>query len=339
MFDTEMAAGARKVVEICAGVKPGENVLVLTDTDRPFSISKALSVAATAAGAKVAVLIAPPRSLPGEEPDKIAASAMEGSDVVLAVTTQTVAHTEALHKALQKGARVLAMTECTEQTLMRGPIEADFVLLSKVVEALEEKFNTARLASVSAPGGTDIRLDLTGRIASTCPGICHEPGKMIGIPDVEVYIAPIEDRTEGVIVIDGSCSQIGLIEEPVTIEVERGKVKALRGGKEARQIEAILASSKDNSVYVVAEFAVGLNPKAKLVGKIIEDEGTYGTGHFALGNNTGFGGMNRSSLHLDLVYRNPTILFDGEPLMVKGELLGPLGECLREREGEENRRR
>ena len=320
MGQTERAEGARKVVETCAGVKPGESVLIITDTRRPYSVAESLAAVARALKSHVSVMVMSPLKMPGEEPDKIVAGAMNRADVIFTPTTMTLGHTAALAKALKSGARCLVLTECTEQTLSSGGIEADFVGLRPLVDCVAERFNKARKVHITAPGGTEVWLDITGRKAATCSGICHNSGQMIGIPDLEVYVAPREDRTEGTIVVDGAMTGIGLIKNPVRIEVEKGRVRSIRGAKEADTLNALLDKTGDSACQVIAEFAIGLNPKAKLRGRIIEDEGVYGTGHFALGNNSGFGGMNKAPIHFDMVYLAPTVIFDDKVFMKQGRL-------------------
>lgn len=328
MFQMELAKGAKKIVEICAGVKPQENVLIITDNGRPYSVSEALAVAATAIDGKVTVIITSPLKLPGEEPNKIVGAAMKQADVIFAATTRTVGHSTALAEALNAGARCLAMTECSEDTLISGAIEADFMALKPIIDFVVKKFNLANQVHVQAVGGTDIWLDISGRKAASCSGICRNPGQMMGIPDLEVYIAPIEEKTAGKLIVDGSLTSIGLAEHPVTVEVEGGKVISISGGKEAEKLQSFLDSTKDASSYVIAEFAIGLNPKGRVRGNIIEDEGVYGTGHFALGNNIGFGGLNKAPIHLDMVYWKPAIEFDGEYFMKDGQLCNLDGQLL-----------
>lgn len=144
---------------------------------------------------------------------------------------------------------------------------------------------------------------------------------MIGIPNVEVYIAPREENTEGVLVADASCSMIGLLKHPMTIIIQKGKAVSITGEKEAEQLKSILATTNNNSSYIIAEFAIGLNPKGTVIGNIINDEGIYGTGHFALGKNISFGGKNKSPLHIDMVYWKPTIYLDGDLFMKDGLLV------------------
>jgi leucyl aminopeptidase (aminopeptidase T) len=316
----DLASGAKKVVEVCAGVKPGETVLIITDKDRPFSVASALAGAADAIGAEVNILIAPPLRLPGEEPGSLVAAALKESNVVFAATTQTIGHSDCLRKALNGGTRCLALTGCTEHTFTSGAIEADFLKIGSLVEFVKNRFDAAKKVHVSAPGGTHIQLDIDGRKASTCSGLCHNPGEMIGIPDVEVYIAPNEDQTFGKLVVDASFSSFGLIESPVCIGIEKGIVTSIEGGKEAQKLTDLLDSIDDSAARVIAEFAIGLNPKGKVRGNIIEDEGVYGTGHFALGNNIGFGGLNKAPIHFDMVYHKPTIYLDGKVFMENGRL-------------------
>lgn len=316
----EMDKGARKIIEICAGLKAGEHVLIITDDGRPRSVSEALANAATASNGKVTVIFTSAEEISGKGPNRIIAAAMKHADVIFAPTSRTLGHSSPLTEALKKGARALLLTECTEQTLISGAIEADFMALKPLVDFVEKKLNGADRVHVRASGGTDIWLNIHGRKAATCSGICHKPGDMIGIPDVEVYIAPIEEKTEGEIVIDASCSYLGLVKDPITIKVEKGMSKSIIGGKEAEELRSILAATGDQASYVISEFAVGLNPKGMVRGNIIEDEGVYGTGHFALGNNIAFGGRNKAPIHFDMVYWQPTIELDGKHFIKEGRL-------------------
>ena len=108
----------------------------------------------------------------------------------------------------------------------------------------------------------------------------------------------------------------------MVLKIENGKVVSIEGGKEADRLKSILKDSGDENSYNIAEFAIGLNDRAKVIGDIIEEEGVYGTGHFAVGNNVHFGGVNYAPIHLDMVYFHPTIEIDGKIIMEKGVLVG-----------------
>ena len=72
----------------------------------------------------------------------------------------------------------------------------------------------------------------------------------------------------------------------------------------------------DNNINILAEFGIGLNPKATLIGNTLLDEKSLGTAHIALGMNTVFGGINNCSYHLDQIFKNPKILVDGKILKI-----------------------
>ena len=78
----------------------------------------------------------------------------------------------------------------------------------------------------------------------------------------------------------------------------------------------------DEKVYCVGELGVGLNSKCSLNGLMLEDEGCARTMHFGVGSNTGFFGAIECPIHLDLVFREPTIKVDGKTIVEKGEVTG-----------------
>ena len=317
----DMAKGAKKIVEVCGGVKPGEKVLIVTDTGREFSITEALAQAASAAGAETAVIITEPGKKPGEEPNPTVAAAMMGADVIISPTTRTIYHSQATSNALANGAKLLSLTEVTEKVLISGGIDADFVALQPRVRKLTEIFDKGSKVHITAKGGTDLYLDITGRPGCCCSGLCLDPGDKLGIPELEAFIAPIETYTHGKIVIDATIAGYGGVNEPVTITVEDGHAVAFEGGAEAKALENMVEAADSPAAYNIVEIGIGLNDCARVIGEIIEDEGAYGTGHFAFGNDIHFGGISDAPIHLDMVYYGPTIEVDGEIVMRDGVLL------------------
>jgi leucyl aminopeptidase (aminopeptidase T) len=317
----DMAKGARKIVEVCAGVKAGEKVLIVTDSGIMFSITEALAANAVALGAETAVIITSPGRKPGEEPNALVTAAMQGADVILSPTTRTIFHSKATAQALAKGARLLSLTEATEKVLVSGGIEADFVALQPRVQKLKGLFEQGSKVHITAPQGTDLYLDIRGRPAQACSGLCLNPGEKIGIPELEVFIAPLETYTYGKIVIDACIAGYGRVHTPVTIDVEKGRAVAIHGEAEAEALCAMLAAAQSDNAHNIVEIGIGLNDCAHVIGEIIEDEGAYGTGHFAFGNNVYFGGQSEAPIHLDMVYFTPTIELDGMIVMRDGVLI------------------
>jgi len=69
----------------------------------------------------------------------------------------------------------------------------------------------------------------------------------------------------------------------------------------------------DSGARTIAELGIGLNPKARLVGIMLEDEKAYRTAHIAFGDNIGFpGGVSNSTTHIDYLVHRPTIIARSE---------------------------
>lgn len=313
-----MMRGAMKLVEICAGVKKGENVLIVTDTKK-VSIAEALAAAAYAKGAETTLIIMTPRKVHSEEPPKTVAAAMKEADVIFAPTTYSISRTKATVEALKVGARMITMPDYTEDMLITGGIEADFMALKQLAERLAKVY-FGEIINVTSPTGTKLKAVIKGRKPNIETGICHKPGDFGPPPDVEVNIPPVEGTAEGVLIVDASASGIGLIKEPVKVMVKGGFITSIEGGEEAEKLRKMLEAAKDSNVYNIAEVGLGLNPKARLIGRLLEDEGVLGTAHIGVGSSLPLGGKIQASLHIDLIIRNPTIDIDGKKIVENGEL-------------------
>ena len=243
------------------------------------------------------------------------------ADVLFCVTANTLGYTKAVDACKKNGCRVAAITDVLEDAFMKGSIEVNYEAMAPVIAGVEKAFNEASHVQITAPGGTSITLSIQGRKAFTCPGVLHAPGGLIGLPGMEVYIAPVEEQTNGILVADASGSGLGKLEDPVRISIEAGRAYDISGGKQAKMLADRLKATNNPNSYVIAEFAIGLNPFAELVGHIAIDEGIYGTGHFALGNNLGFAGKNDAPQHFDMVYWKPTIYLDEKLFMKDGRLV------------------
>lgn len=316
-IDETLMPGARRIVSVCAGVQPGEQVTIVSDTARPLLVITALLEAVGEAGGIGSVIVT--RPVPsGSEPPGVVRAAIHASDVTLAVTSGALYHTRAVQDA--KELRFLGLTAFIPEVLREGGVFADFPALAPRAYRLAELLSDAGIARVTAPGGTDLTVDLTGRKAVPITAMARFAGDKNGCPDIEAFIAPLETSANGVVVVDASASVAGVLSESIRITVEHGRAVSIEGEKDAAKVRAALEAAGTDAVYQLAEFAFGLNPEGIIRGVIVEDEGVAGTGHIALGSNIHFGGTNDASLHLDFVYRDPTLWLDGEQVAIVSNL-------------------
>jgi 2,5-dihydroxypyridine 5,6-dioxygenase len=324
MKNLEMIKGIRTLLDKCARVQAGEKVLIVADMHN-FRIAEILATAAIERDTEVVVCFMTPRKAHGENPPETIISAMMKADVVFEPTTYSLTRSEATQKAAQAGARVVSMPAYVEEMLISGAIEADFPAHEETVEALANLFTQATTARLTAPGGTNITMDLGGpaRRGDTGKGFCPGPGTICGPPNIEANISPIEETAEGRVVADVSVPdpQMGVLSAPIELTVKDGFVTEIKGGTDAANLRKILEEQKDHTVYNIAELGIGLNPKARICGIMLEDEGALGTAHIGIGDNHTSGGIVHAPLHLDMIISNPTLELDGKIVIKDSELL------------------
>jgi len=316
------AEGAQILVNVCGCVKPGENVVVVTDTNK-VHIAEYIITAAREKKAEVVSIVMAPRKAHGEEPPRTVAAAVKEADVVFAVTTFSLFHTKARQEACKSGARWINLPDFSRETLCSEALRVDFLSRKKLVDKLYSILLNGSRVRVITERGTDIEFSIKGRTPIREYGISDEPGMVSSPPDIEVCIAPVEGTANGRIIVDGSIvlPEIGPLPKgrEVILTVKDGFIREIDGGPEARKFKEVLESANNPYVYNIAEFGVGLNPKCKLSGSMLEDEGVYGTIHFGIGDNHTIGGTIKAPMHIDVVIKEPTVIVDGEIIIDHGE--------------------
>jgi len=315
-----MSKGAKTLVEVCAGVKSHENVLIVTDF-MMMTIAEAVAAAAYHAGAEVMIGTILPRSGHGQEPPPPIAEAMKKADVIFTPVTYSITHTRAVKEACEAGSRIIALTDYREHMLIKGGLDADFHETKEMCLKFARAFEKSNEAVLTSTAGTHLTMRKEGRPGNALFCIV-EPGQMSPAPNVEANFSPTEGSAEGVIVADASIPyiDIGVLTEPVTATVEKGMITDIQGGHQAKILADDLKSRNDGQVYNVAELGVGLNPKCIMQGVMLEDEGVYGSVHIGIGTNITLGGNVKAAIHYDLLMWEATIELDGNVILEKGQV-------------------
>ena len=306
---------AEGVLTSCLAVKPGEEVLIITDDSRK-EIGEAIYEAAGNLGCEKLLMVMAELELNGEEPPKAVAEAMKAADVVIAPTAKSLTHTNARIEAAKAGTRVATMPGITKEMFSRGAMTADYNEVEKLTATVTEMLTKASTARIEKDDKVlTIRLD--GRDGVPSPGVYREAGKCGNLPSGEAYIAPLEDGSDGEMIIDGSMVGIGKLESPLHMVISGGKLRSVTGEKS----EALDVLLKNETNGTLCELGIGTNEAAILNGIILEDEKVYGTVHIAFGTNTSFGGTNKAECHMDGIILKPTLYLDDKKVIENGVFL------------------
>jgi leucyl aminopeptidase (aminopeptidase T) len=314
----ELKEAARVALTDCAAVKKGENVVIVTDEPKR-RIGTAFWETAKELEAEAIFCEIIPRSTNGEEPPRAVASLLRGCNVFMIPTSKSLSHTDARRQACAGGARGATLPNITEDSMKRT-LRADYDRIEQRTRQVVSLLAGASEAHVLTELGTDITMSIEGRSCLEDTGIVRDPGSFSNLPAGEAYLAPLEGTAKGKIVVDGSCAGIGVIREPIAIEVEEGYAAGISGGDEAKALlQLILRFGKE--ARNIAELGVGTNDMAILSGSVLEDEKVMGTVHIALGDNISMGGKVAVPSHLDLIVKFPTLIVDSKEIIKEGKLL------------------
>lgn len=313
---------AKRVVEKLLAVKPGEKVLIVTDFERPQSITQALLSVIEANGAEGMVFNIKPRDHGGIDPPPPVAEAMKQVDVTILQMSFATIHTRPIREAVAAGKRVCEFWGISEDMMLRGALTEDPDWVEAVTDKVADLLSKGKVFRMTTPDGTDVSANIEGRVVTTLSGGAREPGTFCSVPLGEAAVAPVEGTGEGV--ITGAYlvehREIGRPREPLTLRFKDGKVVAVEGGVEAQRLQALL-DSLDESARNFAEVAIGTNRKSRLDVGLREAKKAWGTAHIAIGDNQSLGGKVESPLHIDFIFRTPTVSIDDQVVVENGRLL------------------
>jgi len=303
------------LLEKCAHVRKGEEVLVLADDLQAPELSTAISTAASKLHAH-AVSIVYPAIAPYREPPRAVLSAMKSADVVIACSTTPIA-SGVIEEALQARARILSMFRITIDALCRT-VPIDYRALTHEMKRIKKILDASHAIEIASPRGTNLCVEMANRPTLLALGSVRKPGEIDFIPAGAIGVAPLEGTAEGRVVVDGTILGFGRCLKPITFEIEKGRVKKVKEGNNWKGLRQLLR--RDDNASMLCEIGLGANPKAKLVGGP-EDERVRGSVHFGLGENRYFGGILASESHLDGTMLGATLKVDGRELVRDGRLL------------------
>lgn len=214
------------------------------------------------------------------------------------------------------------MPGITEEIILRS-VNVDFYKMQSAAGLLKDALKNAMQLHITTEEGTDIHVGIKDRNFIGDIGLAER--KMCNLPCGEIYCAPLETGADGMIVFNASIADIGLLKEPLKVIMQKGRIAKFESRDEELVKRITALTDVDEDAVTIGELGIGVNPGARITGNMLEDEKAAGTAHIAFGNNTDFGGKNRSKIHRDYLFYRPTIevmFADGAKklIMKKGEI-------------------
>jgi len=220
-------------------------------------------------------------------------------DVIVALTRFSTSHTS--FRKLLTGScpvRYASMPHFTRDMFF-GAMNVNWEQLAASTNTLGRALHGADRCEVKSPNGTEILFQVSGRPFILDDGMLRQTGEFGNLPAGEVFIAPVEGTTEGILVLEWG--PIERFSSPVTVRIKKGRAVSITGEdpESVQWLEEALAAHPENTN--VAELGIGTNPAASRPDNILESEKILGTIHVAFGDNHTFGGTTVAPFHQDFV--------------------------------------
>jgi leucyl aminopeptidase (aminopeptidase T) len=260
----------------------------------------------------------------GAEPGTEVAQKMKSAEVVIAVTTYSLTHTDARMSATKAGTRVASMPFfLADMFFPEGPMDADYTKVKEESEKLAKLITDAKEVVVKTSAGTSMKFSLKGRNGLVESGIFTHKGAWGNLPAGEAYTAPLEGTAEGTIVVEKGWHP--RLAEEMRLIFSCGVVIEIQGGGiVGDELRELLRLEIDEEPYKsrrnLAEFGIGTNPNARRPDNVLEAEKIRGTVHLAIGDNSHMGGKVNVDLHQDFILPEPDVFTDGRLMMSKGKV-------------------
>lgn len=331
------------MLNVNMALKDGEKLLVVTDVPtldewkiqgipkveeitRRAILAKAVSEIAAAEfdGSSVEFVAYPSVGRDGVNVGREIEEKMKAANVVLAITTYSLSHTDARENANKAGTRIASMPLfLPEMFYVKGPMSADYQKILKESRKIADLITASNEARIKSRAGTDLSLSLQGRKGQMDVGILTENGSWGNLPAGEAYCTPLERTAEGKVVVPKGW--FPYLDESMVLSFKHGEVTSIEGGgKVGEGFSKLLSLDDSNEPYRsrrnVAELGIGTNPYAKRPDNVLEAEKMRGTVHVAIGDNFHMGGGVKADMHEDFVIPSPTLMLDNKLVMKNGKL-------------------
>ncbi len=191
------------------------------------------------------------------------------------------------------------------------------------------RHNTQKLRDVLKLGKTlTIQMD-SGRFLSfemehsTCfadSGIVQNSGDIGCIPGGRVLVKPVEGTAAGDLLINGSLSSVGILQDPVRFVIGDGKLKKIYTKSDISNFRAGLRAKNKNRRSLV-RVGIGLNPHGKITGNCFVDERASGVIHLAFGDESDFRSNILNPTLSIATIKKASVKIDNKLILKRGKLV------------------
>ncbi|HWR61547.1 MAG TPA: aminopeptidase [Clostridia bacterium] len=330
MYQSDLQKATNLLVNDLLKTKKDEIFVITADTEADDSVIKYIARSASMAGAKAMVVLIPTPlgvSMAADPfiPLEPLCGVLENADIWVELNNKWLLYSTPFYRAKKNnpGLRHMCLTGTGADTLVQCVGKVDYETMRRFSEKLCEKIRKAENVRMVFEGGDEVTFRNAPEHPVSCKlGYADKPGTHLFVG--QISWTPELESIRGTICLNGSIApDIGLLQTAVKLEVEKGRILSISGGKEAKKFEDWLRGFNHAQMLCIAHAGLGFNPGAKLAGDILQDQRVWGSATWGFGS-IGAGllppnGVEAPS-HSDTVSINISIYLDGKPLWLSGDI-------------------
>ena len=341
MYEYELTNACLKLLRDSFKLQKDETVVITVDTKSNQEVAEATAEATVILGAKPVVINikAPRGNGKAGDPDlpiETLVGAIKGADAWVEYNYEWLFYSTVYDRAMEenKELKYMCLVGATPEMIINNIGKIDIPVLADLIHKVTDVTEEAVHVKITSPSGSDVEFDnKKGREFGVADGLVEKgiAKMLIG----QIGWAPEFETINGVIVADGSINPpCGIVDAPVKIYVENGKVVNVEGGQSAQEFYQWMKSFDDPNMFNVAHLCYGLGPYAQLTGEVCEDERVWGCVECGFGN---IGacltipdipeGIPAAS-HSDVICLNSSVWLDGVQFLDEGKVVGPNEEIV-----------
>lgn len=350
---SKLSEAAIVAMRDCLGLRPGEEVLILTNFESPdsFEVSKALFDATKELGGRPVMMVQEAKTTVDYAENAVLKAMEAAPDIIISISTFKMGkdpfgmnigyvgrdgqkYDHIYHRLMEGDRRIRGFwsPSITKDTFERT-VAVDYAEMQSMAKKLKDVLDAGENVHVTAPGGTDVRFSIKGRESKLDDGNITKPGTGGNLPAGETFVSPVNGSTEGVICFDGTVdlgTSFPIPKVPVRVVFENGYVTDVTGDDTAEKLLDVIKLGESKAREVcnaemernarhLGEMGIGINYSAKMIGNMLEDEKVGRTVHFAIGMN--YDNDANAFIHQDCLVKEPSVWVDDKQIMKDGVIL------------------
>jgi len=326
----ELVPGARNAIEVCLGIRAGEQVALIAD-EASGAVAASLAavldeVDAPWEGVLIEQVASRPLSTAPSEVLRVLEEADAGILCVQPRQGELGARMAIVSVVERRQIRYAHMVGVTSQIMQQG-MRADYRLVDELSQRLCERMPRATRLRVETPGGTAFTATFDPRFSWVKTSGLIQRRYWSNLPAGEVFTTPAS--VDGVFVCDGTAGDYfgpkygDLRATPLTLDIAGGRLKAVHCVRKDLEREFWDYCHTDEYSDSVGELAFGTNVAlVEMIGVLLQDEKIPGV-HIAFGDPYGSqtGAPWKSRTHIDVLTRACDVWIDDEQVIGNGRYL------------------